>query len=334
MARGGVSLAFTTYQAGKLFLLGIKADGRLAVFERTFARSMGLGVSADARTLMLATQYQLVRFDNILTPGQTRDGHDAIYAPHATAITGDVDAHDVALGDTGSPIFVNTLFSCLATISDGYSFKPVWRPPFISKLAAEDRCHLNGLAMRDGRPAYVTFVSACDVADGWRDHRAGGGVLMDVATGEAILTGLSMPHSPQVHDGKVWLLNSGAGELGFCDPVSGRFEVVAFCPGYARGLAFVGQYAVVGLSMARENRTFQDLPLDEALARRGAAARCGLLVIDTLTGDTVEWVRIEGVVRELYDVAALPGVRNAGLIGFMTDEVHRVIAIDDGEAGT
>jgi uncharacterized protein (TIGR03032 family) len=329
LARAGASLAFTTYQAGKLFLVGLKADGRLAVFERTFARSMGLGVSADARTLVLATQYQLVRFDNIVPPGQAHGANDAVYAPHLAWITGDVDAHDVALPADGPPVFVNTRFSCLAATSEGHSFRPLWRPPFVSKLAAEDRCHLNGLAMQDGRPAYVTFVSASDVADGWRDRRADGGVLMEVASGEPILTGLSMPHSPKVHGGKVWLLNSGAGELGFCDPGAGRFEPAAFCPGYARGLAFVGRYAVVGLSMPREDRTFHGLPLDAALARRGASARCGLLVIDTQSGDTVEWVRIEGVVQELYDVAVLPGVRNPALIGFMTDEVQRMISIDD-----
>ncbi|HZX88469.1 MAG TPA: DUF4915 domain-containing protein, partial [Reyranella sp.] len=164
----------------------------------------------------------------------------------------------------------------------------------------------------------------------WRDRRADGGLLMDVATNEVLLEGLSMPHSPRVHDGRVWLLNSGIGELGYLDRATGKFTAVAFCPGYARGLAFIGPYAIVGLSLARENRTFQGLPLDEALASRGAEPRCGLLVVDTRTGDTVEWLRIEGVVRELYDIAVLAGVRNPAAIGFMSDEIQRVISIDDG----
>jgi uncharacterized protein (TIGR03032 family) len=138
-----------------------------------------------------------------------------------------------------------------------------------------------------------------------------------------------MPHSPRLHDDRVWLLNSGAGELGYFDQAAKKFVPVAFCPGYARGLAFIGQYAIVGLSLARENRTFQGLPLDQALASRGAEPRCGLLVIDTKTGDTVVWVRIEGVVRELFDVAVLPGVRNPTAIGFVTDEIQRVISIDE-----
>ena len=251
LARTGASLAFTTYQAGKVFLIGLKPGGRLAVFERTFARCMGLGISPDARTLMLATQYQLLRFDNVVPKGGAHGEHDAVFSPHVAWITGDVDAHDVAIPPDGRPVFVNTLFSCIATVSDGYSFKPLWRPPFISKLAPEDRCHLNGMAMEDGKPRYVTLVADSDVADGWRDRRADGGMVMDVTTGEPLLRGLSMPHSPRLHDGRLWLLNSGAGELGFLDRDAKKFEAVAFCPGYARGLAFIGSYAIVGLSLAR-----------------------------------------------------------------------------------
>jgi uncharacterized protein (TIGR03032 family) len=333
LAGSGVSLAFTTYQAGKLFLIGLRSDGRLAVFERSFARCMGLGVSGDGRSMVLATQYQLLRFDNVVPAGMKHGEHDAVYAPHATWITGDVDAHDVAIGGDGRPVFVNTLFSCVATVSEGYSFRPLWRPRFVSRLAPEDRCHLNGLALEGGRPRYVTAVARSDVADGWRERRASGGLVLDVSSGEAVVEGLSMPHSPRLHEGRLWLLNSGAGELGVVDPVAGRFEVVAFCPGYARGLAFAGPHAVVGVSLARENRTFQGLPLDAALSSRGVEARCGLLVVDTRSGDIVEWLRLEGVVKELFDVAVLAGVRNPSAIGFRTDEILRMISMDDTALG-
>jgi uncharacterized protein (TIGR03032 family) len=329
-ASAGLSLAFTTYQAGKLFLLGRRLDGRTAVFERTFARCMGLAASGDGRRLALATHYQLFAFDNVMPPGQTGpEGHDALYVPHVAWITGDVDAHDVAFDEGGRPLFANTLFSCIAAVSDDHSFRPLWRPPFITRLAPEDRCHLNGLAVEEGNVRYVTCVAACDVADGWRDRRADGGVLIDVASGEIVARGLSMPHSPRLHRGRLWLLNSGTGEFGHVDLRSGRFEPVAFCPGYARGLALSGRHAVIGLSLARENRTFQGLPLDAALGRRGAEARCGLIVVDIETGDTVAWVRLEGVVRELYDVALLAGVRQPSALGFLTEEIHRVISIDE-----
>lgn len=329
LAATGVSLAFTTYQAGKLFLLGVRPDGRLSVFERTFARSMGLGVSADGSSLVLATQFQIHRFDNILPAGQfSPDGFDAIYAPHAGWVTGDVDAHDVGFASDGRPLFVNTKFSCLAAVSDSHSFRPIWTPPFVSRLAPEDRCHLNGLALEEGRPRFVTAVSRSDASDGWRDRRADGGVVIDVERNEIVAEGLSMPHSPRLYDGRLWLLNSGAGEFGFIDPQSGRFEALAFCPGYARGLAFVGRHAVIGLSMPRESRTFSGLPLDAALQARSTDPRSGLAIIDLDNGDMTGWVRIEGIVRELYDVAVLPGVRRPSLIGFRTDEVRYVLSID------
>lgn len=328
----GSSIAFTTYQAGKVFLLGSKPDGTLSVFERSFPRCMGLGVSADGRSFALATQHTLIRFDDVTGGGgagpsqSVYAGADAVYAPHASWITGDVDAHDVSFPADGRPIFANTLFSCVAQVSDGHSFKPLWKPPFVSRLAPEDRCHLNGLATEAGRPRYVTLVGRSDVADGWREQRVGGGMVWDLQADAPVLEGLSMPHSPRLHEGRLWLLNSGTGELGVLQ--GGRFEPVAFCPGYARGLAFVGRHAVVGLSLGREQRTFSDLPLEGALAARGAEARCGLLVIDTATGDTVAWARIEGVVRELFDVAVLPGVRRPALVGLIGDDVRRVVSLE------
>jgi uncharacterized protein (TIGR03032 family) len=324
----GCSIAFSTYQAGKLFLLGLKADGRLAIFERTFPRCMGIGVHPRGRSFALATEYQIVRFDDILTKERSYAEHDAVFSPHMSWFTGDVDAHDVAWGLGERIIFANTLFSCLAATSDGASFRPLWQPRFISKLAPEDRCHLNGVALENGVPRFASVVAASDVTDGWRDQREAGGLIVDVASGETIVRALSMPHSPRLYDGKLWVLNSGSGEFGYVDSARGRFEGVAFCPGYARGLAFAGRHALIGLSLPRENRTFQGLSLDAALASRGAEARCGLLAVDIDSGDTTAWVRIEGVVRELYDVAVLPGVRNPAVIGFKTDEIRRLISIE------
>jgi uncharacterized protein (TIGR03032 family) len=330
LARAGGSLAFTTYQAGKLFLVGLRPDGTLSVHERTFARCMGLAVSDNARTLLLASHYQLYRFDSVLPRGPGHAAAETVYVPRMSWITGDLDIHDVAFDASGRPVFVNTLFSCIATASDGASFKPLWRPSFVSKLAPEDRCHLNGMAMWEGTPMFVTAVSASDVADGWRDKRADGGILIETSDNRRVLEGLSMPHSPRVYDRKLWLLNSGTGEFGFVDFDAQRFEPIAFCPGYARGLAFAEGCAIVGLSLPRENRTFQGLPLDAALKARNTEARCGLIVVDLTSGDTVAWIRLEGIVRELYDVAFLPGVRSPAAIGFKTDEILRIVTIDEG----
>ena len=327
LAEQQISLAFTTYQAGKLFLLGLQPDGHVSVSERTLARCMGMVASPGG--LHVATLYQIWRFRNVLDAGVLHNGHDALYAPRMSWVTGDLDVHDMGLLPDGRPVFANTLFSCVATVSDAHSFVPLWQPRFISKLAAEDRCHLNGLAMDGNVPRYVTVVGQSDVADGWREHRHNGGCVIDMASHEVVAGGLSMPHSPRLHAGKLWLLNSGTGEFGWVDVKAGRFEPVAFCPGYMRGLAFVGDYAVLGLSQSRGNRTFSGLALDEALAKRGAQARCGLMVVDLRTGDTVHWVRLAGVVQELYDVVLLPGVRRPSAIGFKSDSIRRVITVGD-----
>lgn len=327
MAEQKLSIALTTYQIGKLFFLGLKSGGELSVFERSFNRCMGL--CATGNGLWMSSLYQVWRFENLFTAGQIQDDYDRLYLPQVGNTTGDLDIHDMAVDADGKLVFVNTLFGCLATLSETHSFKPLWRPSFISKLAAEDRCHLNGLAMKDGHPAYVTAVSQSDVADGWRDRRTDGGIVIDVNSNEVIVSGLSMPHSPRWHQGKLWLLNSGTGDFGYVDGEAGRFEPVAFCPGYMRGLAFHGDYALVGLSKPRHNKTFNGLPLDENLKSRQAEPRCGIQVIDLRTGDAVHWVRIEGIVDELYDVVALPGVRRPMALGFKTDEIRRVLSIDE-----
>jgi uncharacterized protein (TIGR03032 family) len=327
LAEQNLSLAFTTYQTGKLFLIGVQPEGRLSVFERTFNRCMGLW--GDGTTLWMTSLFQLWRFENYLPPGQTANGYDRLYVPQAAHTTGDIDIHDVAVDASGRVVFVNTLFGCLAALSDRHSFQPLWKPPFLSKLAAEDRCHLNGLALEHGRPAYVTSVSTSDVADGWRDRRRDGGVVVDVRSNTILASGLSMPHSPRVHRGQLWLEDSGTGFFGRVDRQRGVFEPVTFCPGYLRGLAFAGDYAVVGLSRPRHNKTFQGLALDDNLAKRQAEPRSGLHVIDLRSGDAVHWLRVEGIVEELYDVVVLPGVRRPMALGLKTDEIRRTLSLDE-----
>jgi uncharacterized protein (TIGR03032 family) len=292
---------------------------------------MGLCASPNGETLWMATLYQVWRFENALPEGAvTPAGYDALYVPQLAYTTGDVDAHDVALDAASRPVFVNTLFSCLAAVSERHSFRPLWRPPWISRLAAEDRCHLNGLAVdASGASRYVTAVSTTDVHDGWRDHRRAGGVIVDVQSNGRVASGLSMPHSPRLADGRLFVLNSGAGEFCEVNVESGQVEPICFCPGYARGLSIHGPFAVIGLSTCRENRTFSGLPLDDALASKNVEARCGLQVVDLRKGDVVHSVTIEGVVRELYDVAILPGVRCPGALGFKTDEIRRTLTIEE-----
>lgn len=329
LAGTGASLAFSTYQSGKLFLLGVQDNGRLSLVGRSFAQAMGMAVSADGSRIALASEYQILCFDDVIPPGGAdRKGHDALYAPHAAWVTGDLDIHDMAWGADERPIFVSTLFCCIATVSDRHSFRPLWKPPFISRLAPEDRCHLNGMAVVDGRPLYATAVSRSDMADGWRDRRHDGGILIDVDSGEIVLSGLSMPHSPRLHRDKLWMLNSGTGEIGHVDLAAGRFEPIALCPGFPRGLTFIGDHAIVGLSLPRDQQSFSGLAIDAALKARDVAPRCGLAIFDTNNGDLVEWVRLEGMVKELFDVVALPGRSRPAVVGLARGEAQAATTIE------
>lgn len=331
-----IAIAASSYQSGKFYLLGQNLDGGLLVHERFFQKVMGIHV-ADRDTIWLATLFQIMKFRNILDRGQQINGlHDACYVPREMFTTGELDVHDIGLLKDGRVVFVNTLYNCLATTSARHSFAPLWKPPFISKIIKEDRCHLNGLAMEDGVPRYVTATSKSDTVDGWRDRRADGGVVVDVQTGEIVVGGLSMPHSPRLYRGRLWVLNSGTGELGWVERGSsaeaGRFNVLAFCPGFARGLAFHGKYAFVGLSKPRYER-FEGLALDRRLANTDSEPWCGIQVIDLDTGACEHWFRIDGPVTELYDLAVVPGVVRPMALGLLNNEIQGVITHDALDPG-
>ena len=315
-----LSLGFTTYQTNRLFFVSGQTSGRVKLHERLFDRPMGL--YHTEQSLYLSTRSQLWRFYNALEPGKQYRNSDQLYIPHTGHTTGDLNTHEVVVDRNGQIIFVNTDFSCLATLSPEYSFVPLWQPPFISTLVSEDRCHLNGVALVDGTAKYVSACSATDVPAGWRPYRANGGIVMDIDTNEIIGAGLSMPHSPRWYRGKLWLLNSGSGELGYLQ--DGQFTPLVFCPGFVRGLAFWEEFAFVGLSQLRSS-SFTGLALEERLAADQQQAQCGVMVVDLKRGDTVHWLHFGQTIEELFDIVVLPQVRQPQALGFQGDEIERIV---------
>lgn len=300
LERAGISLLVSTYQSGRLIALR-NDNGVVNTHFRTLARPMGIAVGAGR--LAVGTQREIIEYRDqpaVAAKIEPAGSHDACYLVRRRHVTGDVSVHDMAFDADGELWFVNTRFSCLATIDAEHSFVPRWQPKFISALAAEDRCHLNGLAMVGGRPGFVTAFSAGDEAGSWRTCKTDSGLVIDVATNEIVVTGLSMPHSPRWHDGRLWVLESGRGRVGIVDVTSGRVETVAELPGFTRGLTFVGRYALVGLSQVRES-VFDGLPLTQ----RDEPRRCGVWIIDTSTGRVVGFLQFEGSVREVFDVQVL-----------------------------
>lgn len=326
------SLAFTSYQSGLLYMLGANPQGTAQLHQSGMPKPMGLCTDGSGQ-LVLSAGAQIMRLVNVLEPEQRiNQMYDACFMPRTTYLTGQVDAHDVGVESDGRIVFVNTRYNCLATISDRHSFKPVWKPPFITDIVDEDRCHLNGLAMRDGKPAFVTAVSRSNTIDGWRDRRADGGVVIDVQANEIVCEGLSMPHSPRWHDGRLWVLKSGSGELGHVElpkgkAKMGKFVPLAFCPGFLRGLAFHGKFAFVGLSRPRYKR-FEGLSLDQKLKDADSEPWCGVQVIDLESGACVDWFRIDGEIGELYDVTVVEGFQCSMTVSPNSPDAATLITID------
>lgn len=326
LAQHRLSLAITSYQSGRIYLVGSDKQGRVSFFERIFERAMG--VVGNAQRIYLGGLYQLWRFENVLRPNEVIHGQfDKCYVPRNAQTIGDLDIHELGIRKDGRVVFVNTKYSCLAELSTTHSFKAVWKPNFISKLAPEDRCHLNGLAMVDGEPKYVTAVCKSDSVDGWRERRRDGGVVIDVQTDEIVCEGLSMPHSPRWHNGKLWLLNAGTGQLGWVDFEKKAFVPHAFVPGFARGLSIIGNVAAVGLSKPR-NQRFEGLQLDEELKKRDAEPWCGVQIISLVNGDVLNWIRFDGDMGEIFDISFLPNVKHPMMIGLRTNEIRDLITFE------
>lgn len=332
LSKLNIALAFTSYQSGLLYLLGRREDGGAHLHQSEIMKPMGVAVGKKG-SMTVCCDSQIIQFENTLEAGEKNEsGFDACYMPRTIHLTGRLDAHDIGIDTNGRCVFVNTQFNCLATVSARHSFEPIWTPPFISQMVDEDRCHLNGLAMVEGKPAYVTAVSRSDTIDGWRDRRSDGGIVVDVASNRIICEGLSMPHSPRVHHGTLWVLNSGTGELGRVVDFKkgmGKFEPIMFCPGFLRGLAFYDKYAFVGLSRPRYKR-FEGLELDARLKQADSEPWTGIHVIDLEKRSCVNWFRIDGPVAELYDVAVIPHCARPMVVSPSSPDASSLITLPRG----
>jgi uncharacterized protein (TIGR03032 family) len=311
----GISLAVTTYQAGRLVLIRSEKD-HLNTHFRTFDRPMGMATLDDR--LAVGCGVQVWEFRDVPAVARKVEPvgrHDACYIPRRSHVTGDIDVHEMEYSPSGKLWLINTRFSCLCKLRDDCSFAPYWRPPFVTALAPEDRCHLNGLAMVDGAPKYATALGMSDTPAGWRQTKARGGVLMDIPGNEVLMRGLSMPHSPRVYGGRLWLLESGDGSLGRVDVAAGRYEKVCEMPGFTRGIDFFGPLAFVGLSQVRESATFSGIPLVDRLEER----TCGVYVVHLETGQVIAFLNFTSGVKEIFAVRVLPGRRQPELLNETVD---------------
>jgi len=330
----GCSLLVTTYQAGKLVV--VRSDrGVINTHFRAFNKPMGMAVAPGR--LAIGAAFEIWEFRDVPAVAaklEPRGKHDACFMPRSSHVTGDIQIHEMAyvkVESRGSRVegqnppapriphpasaqlwFVNTRFSCLATHDPDHSFAPVWRPRFISQLTPDDRCHLNGLGLKDSRPTWVTALGETDTGGAWRENKKSGGILIDIESNEIIARGLSMPHSPRWHNGQLWLLESGTGSLGIIDLNSGKYEPIVQLGGFTRGMEMVGNLAFIGLSQVRETAIFSGIQITERL--KETERTCGVWVVDIQRGQVVAFLKFEEAVQEVFAVALLPGIRFPDLI--------------------
>lgn len=325
----GISIAVTTYQAGKLVLLRA-VDGAVNTHFRGFNKPMGLAL--DGGRMAIGTAAEIWEFHNApaatraldiagedgaegVVPSEPRVSADACFLPRGSHTTGDIQIHEMAWADD-ELWFVNTRFSCLCTRELKYSFVPRWRPPFVTEISPEDRCHLNGMcpaprAEGSDPRFFVTALGQTNSPAGWRENKSGGGMLMATDSDDVLLEGLSMPHSPRWYDNQLWVLESGNGSFGKVDLDAGRYEPVASLPGFTRGIDFYGRYAFIGLSQVRESAVFSGI---EIASRPLSERSCGVWVVDIVTGETVAWLKFDDGVQEIFAVNVLPNSRHPDLI--------------------
>lgn len=318
-----LTIVITTYQAGKVIFINANGQEGLIQLPRDFKKAMGLAYQPGKMAIATKEEVVVLGASRSLAARYPNkpNYYDTIFLPRATYYTGEVDLHDMAWGSDGLWA-VNTRFSCLSKITDNFSFEPKWKPGFITDLVPDDRCHLNGMTLKDGQPEFVTALGNTDTAYGWRDHKVDGGVIIHVPSGEIVTSGLAMPHSPRLEGNKLFVLLSATGELINVDQNSGKYDVVTRIPGFVRGMCRYGNLLFIGLSKMRQSsKTFADLPISKE------SIFPGVVIVDANTGKVIGHIRYESSLEEIYDIQVIQGFKKPGILGVHTDDHRKALAL-------
>ena len=317
------TIVFSTYQACKVIFLSASGKDKLIQLPRTFDTAMG--IAQEYNKLAVACKNEVIVLRN--SPGLAKlypvkpDTYDALYLPRALYYTGQLALHDMNYLDNKLTA-INTLFSCVSEIDEEYSFKTIWKPRFIDQLAPEDRCHLNGMALVNDRIKYVTALGNTNTKQGWRENKLTGGIIMDVPSGEIVLNGLSMPHSPRIYNNELFFLQSAKGELMKADLKNQKYEVITKLNSFARGMAKAGDYLFIGVSRLRHTTSvFADLPI-------AGSSFAGIVVVHLPPGKVVGQIIYKTNVDEIYDVKIIPGFKRPNILNPERKE-HKLALVNE-----
>lgn len=333
LTRLDCSIVISTFQAGKVVLISPENEEQVVQLVRDFNKPMGMAFKDDWMAIATEKEVILLRDspDLAKTFPHAPQVYDHFYFPRATYYTGSVDIHDLHFGLNGELWAINTSFSALCTVGNDYSFSVNWKPHFISALGVGDRCHLNGLAMKDGEPAYVSALGNGDSPQSWRENITTGGVIVDVKSNETVITGLAMPHTPRVYDGKLYCLLSAAQQLVCIDVETGTYEVVAQIPGFVRGMDRIGDYLFIATSKLRKNSsTFRHLEV------ANVADKASIVLLHLPTGSIVSRLEYQMSVDEIYDIQIIAGSKRPNIFNTSTDAHHSALHLPNATfwAGT
>jgi len=304
LQRLNCTIAVSTYQANKLVMISAKDENSLVQLPRQFSKPMGIAENKNTDQLALACKDEIVVFSNSQQLAhhypRSPQKYDALYMPRMTYHTGPLDIHDLCYGNDGKLFAVNTLFSCIVNIDDQFNFTPYWKPKFIDKLVSEDRCHLNGLALKDGVPKYASAFNQGNTHQSWREHVTKTGAIFDIETSEVVADGLAMPHSPRWFNNDLYVLLSATGELVRIDVNTGKYDVVVKLNGFVRGMDLYKDYLFIGLSKLRKNSsTFGKLPFADQ------ANEAGIMLVHLPTGSIAGNITYLSSLDEIYDIHIL-----------------------------
>lgn len=316
------SLAISTYQAGKVIFISPKDRDHLIQLPRQFSKPMGIAIQGNKMAIATTNEVTILASHAELagTYPKQPNTYDSLFIPRSSHYTGELDIHDLHWTSKGL-LAVNTRFSCLAYIDDNHSFTPFWKPNFISQLNGDDSCHLNGVAMDGDTPKFATILAKTSAPGAWRENKAKGGCLIDIASNEILVEGLGMPHSPRIYDGKVYILLSASGDLAEVDIVNRNYKVIKGFDGFVRGFDRVGDYVFIGLSKLRQtSKAFADLPI----AQRSVF--CGIVAMHLPTASITGYIKYENSVEEIYDVKVLPGMMRPGILNLEKPEFRMAIS--------
>lgn len=321
----GSTLIISVYQAGKLLMLHVEDSGELKITPISYPKPMGLAISD--KQFGIATKNELHVYSDVAEENRTLKVGDRdfehVFLPRMTYHTGPLDLHDVHFTNEGL-IAVNTRFSCIAKFDDRYNFTPIWQPHFISEITPEDRCHLNGMAVEDGEPTYVTALGSGNTKQAWRGNITEGGILMSIPENKILVDGLAMPHSPRIVGDYIYLLESAKGELVRVHRESWQKETVVKLNGLVRGLSIVNNTAFVGISKVREkSSTFSKLG-DEVKADHAS-----IYAIDLFSGMILGKLKFENIIQEIYDINCFEGTRKVAIMGTYDKRQYDAISTPD-----